>query len=151
MKFYVGEIKLKVRRKKGTINLRPFLTEIINKSGIRNGHMIIQALHSTAGLIGQEDEKGILQKDLPELLDRLVPKSVKYDHDNFANRHPRVGPGERKNGKAHLEYLLIGHHSLALTVQDYKVELGDWPSVLLIDFDPTSRKSRKVKVSIMGE
>mgnify|MGYP001606823657 CR=1 FL=1 len=150
MKFYTDTIEVKVHKKKGTVNLNSIIADAVKKSGFRNGIGVVRSLHTTAGIIEQEDEEGILSYDMPRLMNRLVPSRSGYRHDDFTKRMPRVGPDERKNGKAHLEHLLISR-SVPFIIHDYKVELGSWPSILFIDFDPIGRKARRVQIAIIGE
>ena len=128
----------------------PFIKQVIVDSGIRNGTGVIQVKHSTAGLISQEDEVGLLKRDLPKLLDHLVPKGFGSDHDDLSQR-PNISPEERINGRAHLEYMVIAHDSKPFIVEDYQIDLGWWLSVLLIDLDPIGRDPREVKIAVMGE
>ena len=151
MKFYVDTIEVKVQKKKGVLNLNPYMADAVKKAGIRNGFIVVQSLHTTAGIMGQEDENGILIHDMPRLLDRLVPEKSDYCHDDLVNRHPRVGPDERKNGKAHLEYMLLAHPSMIFIIHDYRIEFGSWLSALFIDFDPIGRKSRRIMIAVIGE
>lgn len=150
MKFYTDTIEVKVQKKKDAVNLNSVIADAVKKSEFRNGIGVVRSLHTTAGIIEQEDENGILSHDMPRLLNRLVPSKNKYRHDDLRNRMPRVGPDERKNGKAHLEHLLISR-SVSFIVHDYRVELGSWPSILFIDFDPIGRKARRVQIAIIGE
>lgn len=106
--------------------------------------------HSTAGLIGQENEAGLLKKDMPKLLDHLVPEGMGCHHDDLGQRH-NIDPSERRNGRAHLEHLVIAHRSELFIVEDYKIDFGDWLRVILIDFDPIGREPREIKISVMGE
>lgn len=154
MKFYrdTVEIRPKVRRDgRSILNLNSRLVEAVKKSGIRNGFLIVRSLHTTAALIGQEDELGILGHDLSRLLDSLVKKNLYYRHDDFKKRRPTVRSDEHKNAKAHLEYLLVGHSSIILDVYDYKIDFGTWFSILFIDFDPVGRMSRRIAITVWGE
>lgn len=150
MKFYIDKLEI-AAPECGVVNLNPLLNEAVEKSSIRNGFIIVQSLHSTAGIATQEDEEGILKYDLPRLLDRLVPRDEYYAHDDTEKRQPRVGPEERKNGHAHLKRFLVGHNSEIFIVYDYRILFGTWVSGLLLDFDPIGRKSREIAIAVMGE
>lgn len=150
MKYHTETLKLGVGKIRGTINLKPYIEMVIKNSGIRYGFGRVRVLHSTAGLISQEDEKGLLGKDLSELLDRLVPKGLGRYHDDLSQRS-NIDPEERINGRAHLEDLLIGHRVEQFEVENGEVDFGEWPSIILIDFDPVGRKPREIKIAIMGE
>jgi secondary thiamine-phosphate synthase enzyme len=151
VKFYADTIEVRAKKRKRTVSLNSHLNDALKKSGVRNGLIIVQSLHTTAGIIGQEDEEGILNYDLPRLLEKLIPVAGYYRHDDFRKRNPPVGSDERLNARAHLEYLLAAHPSVTLIVQDYRIQFGSWQSALLIDFDPVGRKSRRVVVAVFGE
>lgn len=151
------EVDMKIQeafgKERGFANLNSIISDAIKKWGIRAGIGVIRSKHTTAGIIEQEDEDGILYHDLPWLLDQLVPEKKEnkpYEHDNLERRMPRVGPDERKNGKAHLEQTLISR-SVSFIVHDYRLDLGSWPSIIFIDSDPSGRKSREVEIAIIGE
>lgn len=148
--FYFDTLEIEVPEKEPIVNLNTKLTEAVDKSGVRNGMVVAQSLHTTAGLVAQEDEEGIIQHDLPWFLNHLFPER-EYAHDDLVRRQSRIGPDERKNGKAHLEQLFTSHLSLTLIVKDYKIQWGTWVSVLLVDFDPAGRKARRVAVAVQGE
>ena len=150
MKFHCMTLSFKVEEIRGTINLTPQIEEIVKESGIRYGHGIIQVKHSTFALISQEDEEGLLKKDLPKLLDHLVPEGMGCFHDDLSQR-PNIDPAERRNGRAHLEHLVIGHDSKPFIVNNFEINFGHWLRVLLIDFDPIGREPREVEISVMGE
>lgn len=150
MKFLCRTLEFKIEEIRGTKNLMPFIRQIIADSEIRNGMGMIQVKHSTSALISQEDEEGLLKKDLPELLDYLVPKGFGSNHDDLSQR-PNISPEERMNGRAHLEHILVGHDSKPFIIENGEIDLGEWLSVLLIDFDPIGREPRKVKIAVMGE
>lgn len=151
MKSYIRTIVVNPEKNRKIVNLVPCLSAAVKKSGVRNGTVTVQSHHTTAGIVGQENEAGILRHDLPRLLDRLVPEKIEYRHDDMGKRRPRVGPRERKNAKAHLKYALVAHPSVTLVVHCGKVVLGDWLSVLFVDFDHGRRKARKISIAVMGE
>ncbi|MDP2598668.1 MAG: secondary thiamine-phosphate synthase enzyme YjbQ [Candidatus Liptonbacteria bacterium] len=151
MKFYSQTVVLNAKSKRKTTSLVPFLSAAVKKSGVRKGTVTVQSHHTTAGIISQENEAGILRYDLPRLLDTLVPGNIDYRHDDMGKRRPRVGPRERKNARAHLEYALVAHPSVTLIVRYGKIVLGDWLSVLFVDFDRGRRKARKISIAVMGE
>lgn len=142
--------KFRVVEGRGIINLNKCIKLAVQRSEICNGKVLVQSKHTTASIVCQEDELGFLQ-DMRKMLDRLVPRRPDYNHDNFSKRNPSVEPGERKNSKSHLESLLVGRLSVELGVKDFKVDLGNWPSVLFIDFDLPSKKTREIEISVMGE
>lgn len=151
MACYFDTFEVCIEKKKGILNLTPYLIRAVRNSGIANGIIVAQSLHTTAGIIVQENEPGIIAHDLPRLLDRLIPHKDYYRHNDLERRNPKVGPCEAKNGKAHLEYLLSSHTSVTFIIRAGAILLGEWVSALLIDFCPKRGKVRTVAITVLGE
>ncbi len=119
------------------------LTETVQQyvldSRLRDGMVLVFVPGSTAAITTIEYEPG-LKKDLPELLDRIIPRGKPYHHD------ATWGDG---NGFSHLRAALIGP-SLCVPFKADTLLLGTWQQIVLIDFDNRPRQ-RTVIVQIMGE
>lgn len=139
MKILSEEIYINTQGKNDIINLSESLDRIINKTQIVNGLITISVVGSTAGITTIEYEPGLL-KDLPEMLENIVPTNKRYYHDNTWNDG---------NGYAHIRSSLIGT-SISLPIGNGKLETGTWQQVVLIDFDNRPRK-RKLIVKMIGE
>lgn len=139
MKVSTQEIQLKT---KGNCDIKDITSEIsaaVLKSGIKEGQCTVFSVGSTAGITTIEYEPGLL-KDIPKLLDKLIPPAVRYHHDDT------WGDG---NGHAHLRSALF-KTSLSIPVFKGELTLGTWQQVVLLDFDNRSR-SRRVIIQIIGE
>lgn len=121
------------------IDLTGFLQESVSSSGILNGQLAVIAPGSTAAITTIEYEPGLL-RDIPELLERMIPSNVTYGHD------ATWGDG---NGFSHLRSALIGP-SLTIPVHNGQLVLGTWQQVVFLDFDNRPR-NRRVHVNITGE
>ena len=110
--------------------------EIVTASGIRNGIVHVFNVGSTAAIGAIEFEPG-LRKDLPELLDRLIPPSKTYGHEQTWHDG---------NGHSHLQATLLGP-SLTVPVRDYRLQLGTWQQIFYAEFDGRRRKRILVKVT----
>ncbi len=119
------------------INMTPKAEEILDKSGIKEGMLLVSAMHITAGVYINDAEDGLIQ-DIEEWLNRLAPEGVDY-------RHHRTG---ETNGDAHLKNLLIGHQVI-IPVTHGKLDLGTWQQLYYAEFDGQRRK--RVIVKVMGE
>ena len=119
------------------INITPKAEEILDKSGIKEGMLLVSAMHITAGVYINDAEDGLIQ-DIDEWLNRLAPEGVDY-------RHHRTG---ETNGDAHLKNLLIGHQVI-IPVTHGKLDLGPWQQLYYAEFDGQRRK--RVIVKVMGE
>ena len=115
------------------------LQRIVDRSGITTGMAHVFNVGSTAALGTIEFEPG-LKRDLPELLDRLIPPSTQYGHEQTWHDG---------NGHSHLQATLLGP-SLTVPVGDGRLVLGTWQQVFHLDCDVKPRR-RTVVVTIYGE
>ncbi|HSG29552.1 MAG TPA: secondary thiamine-phosphate synthase enzyme YjbQ [Candidatus Krumholzibacterium sp.] len=120
------------------IDITGYLDEALAESGILTGQLVVVVPGSTAAITTIEYEPGLL-RDLPELLERLIPSNVGYGHD------ATWGDG---NGFSHLRSSLIGT-SFSVPVSSGQMVLGTWQQVVFLDFDNRSR-SRRIHVNITG-
>ncbi len=139
MKIYTEHITISTRGNNDIINLTEKINAVVNNSKIKDGILTIFAIGSTIGITTIEFEPG-LKKDLPEILDKLVPINKRYHHDNT------WGDG---NGYAHIRSSLIGT-SLSVPIDDGNAGFGTWQQPVLIDFDNRPR-NRKIICKIIGE
>ena len=112
---------------------------IVEKSGINIGILQICCVGSTAAVGTIEFEPG-LERDLPDMLDRLIPPSRDYGHERAWHDG---------NGHSHLQATLLGP-SLAVPVAEGKPVLGTWQQIFHLECDVRPRQ-RTVVVTVMGE
>ena len=112
---------------------------IVAESGVRTGLAHVFAEGSTAAVGTIEFEPG-LQKDLPEMLDRLMPPSRDYGHEQAWHDG---------NGHSHLQATLLGQ-GLTVPVGDGKLSLGTWQQIFLLECD-TRPRQRTVVLTLLGE
>jgi secondary thiamine-phosphate synthase enzyme len=112
---------------------------VVKRSQIRTGLAHIFQVGSTAAVGLIEFEPG-LRKDLPEILDRLMPPSRNYGHEQTWHDG---------NGHSHLQATLLGQ-ALTVPVGAGKLVLGTWQQIFLLECD-TRPRQRTVVVTIMGE
>lgn len=139
MKIITQEIQKKTKGNCDIIDITGDINEIILKSGIKEGLCTVFSVGSTAGITTIEYEPGLL-KDIPKLLDKLIPSAVRYNHDDT------WGDG---NGHSHLRSALY-KTSLSIPIVKSELTLGTWQQVVLLDFDNRSR-SRRIVIQILGE
>jgi secondary thiamine-phosphate synthase enzyme len=125
------------RTKREYLNITPQVEEIVRKSGVQEGMVLVSAMHITAGVYVNDAEDGLIQ-DIDEWLEKLAPFNKGY-------RHHRTG---ETNGDAHLKSLLV-HHEVILPVTGGVLDLGPWQQVYYAEFDGCRRK--RVVVKVMGE
>ncbi len=137
MKSHTEYLWFNTRKHREFINITPKAEEILDKSGIKEGMLLVSAMHITAGVYINDAEDGLIQ-DIEEWLNRLAPEGVDY-------RHHRTG---ETNGDAHLKNLLIGHQVI-IPVTHGKLDLGTWQQLYYAEFDGQRRK--RVIVKVIGE
>ena len=115
------------------------INEIVAKAGIKTGIAQVFNLGSTAAIGAIEFEPG-LKKDLPELLDRLIPPSTSYGHEQTWHDG---------NGHSHLQATWLGP-GLSVPVNAGRLMLGTWQQIFLLECDIRPRE-RTVVVTVMGE
>lgn len=139
MKIVTQEIKKKTNGNCDIIDITNEINNIILNAGVKEGLCTIFSVGSTAGITTIEYEPGLL-KDIPKLLDKLIPSAVRYNHDDT------WGDG---NGHSHLRSALV-KTSLSIPVYKGELTLGTWQQVVLLDFDNRSR-TRRIIVQILYE
>jgi secondary thiamine-phosphate synthase enzyme len=115
------------------------VAEAVRRSGVRTGVAHVFAVGSTAALSALEFEPG-LQRDVPETLDRLIPPSRQYGHEQAWHDG---------NGHSHIQATLMGP-SLSVPVGEGAPVLGTWQQIVHFDCDVRPRQ-RTVVVTVMGE
>jgi secondary thiamine-phosphate synthase enzyme len=137
MKFHTEYLTFNTRRKREYINITTEVEAALRKSGIREGMVLVSAMHITAGVWVNDAEDGLLQ-DIDEWLEGLAPFNQGY-------RHHRTG---ETNGDAHLKSLLV-HHEVIVPVTDGALDFGPWQQIYYAEFDGQRRK--RLIIKIMGE
>jgi len=115
------------------------VTEAVARSGIQTGVVHLFNIGSTATLGTIEFEPG-LEADFPEMLDRLIPPSKEYGHEQTWHDG---------NGHSHLQASLLGP-ALSLPIAQNRPVLGTWQQVFHLECDNKPRQ-REIVVTIIGE
>lgn len=115
------------------------VAEIVSASGIQAGTVNVFNIGSTAAVGTIEFERG-LQRDLPEILDKLVPPSLHYGHEQAWHDG---------NGHSHLQATILGP-SLTVPVAEGKPLLGTWQQIFHLECDIRARQ-RVVVITVIGE
>jgi secondary thiamine-phosphate synthase enzyme len=139
MKVVSDTIKLQTKGEGDMIDMTSQLSNIVKESKIKNGAVTIFVSGSTAAVTTIEYESGLIH-DFPEMLSRIVPKDLEYEHDNTWHDG---------NGHSHVRSSLIGPN-ITIPIIHGKLTLGTWQQVVLIEMDTRSR-NRTVILQIMGQ
>ncbi len=137
MKFYTDYLWFNTDKHREYINITDKVKDAVRKSGVREGMVLVSAMHITAAVYVNDAESGLIQ-DIDDWLRELAPEGPDY-------RHHRTG---ESNGDAHLKNLLM-HHQVIIPITDGKLDTGPWQQVYYAEFDGRRRKRAIIKV--MGE
>ena len=125
------------RQRREMVRITDQVAEIVAKSGITDGLVLVSAMHITAGVYVNDWEDGLIA-DFGEWLEKLAPSGQDYQHH-------RTG---EDNGDAHLKRTLIGHQVI-LPITNGRLDLGPWEQVFYAEFD--GRRKKRVVVKVMGQ
>ena len=128
------------------VDLTDRIRDEIKHSGLRNGRVYLQSLHTTVGLAVNENEP-LLLRDFSALLERLAPRGAGYEHDDFTRRL-EIPLDEPVNGHAHCRQLLLTA-SLTLLVEEGELVLGRWQSVFAVELD--GPRDRRIAMQLDGD
>jgi secondary thiamine-phosphate synthase enzyme len=109
---------------------------IVKKSGVKEGMVLVSAMHITAGVYVNDWENGLIQ-DFQVWLEKLAPSGLAYKHHQT---------GE-DNADAHLKRTLMGHQVM-LPITAGKLDLGPWEQVFYAEFD--GQRKKRVVVKVIG-
>ncbi|MCI4318713.1 MAG: secondary thiamine-phosphate synthase enzyme YjbQ [Thermoplasmata archaeon] len=118
------------------LNITDKVRTVVKASGVKDGLVLVSAMHITATVYVNDDESGLIH-DIEAWADRLAPPG---DY-----QHHRTG---ESNGDAHLKNLLLGHQ-VVLPITNGDLDLGPWEQVFYGEFDGQRRK--RVVVKVLGE
>ena len=137
MRFLTEYLTFRTKNHREYINITPQVEAALIKSGIREGMILVSAMHITAGVYVNDAEDGLI-RDIDEWLEHLAPYREDY-------RHHRTG---ETNGDSHLKSLII-HHEVIIPVTNGKLDFGPWQQVYYAEFD--GQRSKRVIIKVMGE
>ena len=137
MRFHTEYLTFKTRKHREYVHITPQIESVVRSSGVREGMVLVSAMHITAGVYVNDDESGLIA-DIDEWLEALAPFRQEY-------RHHQTG---EDNGDSHLKALLI-HHQVILPITNGKLDLGTWQRVFYAEFD--GQRQKRVIVKVMGE
>jgi secondary thiamine-phosphate synthase enzyme len=138
MKSYRHELWMEVPARRGFVNITPDVERAIAKSGIREGLVLVNAMHITASVFINDDESG-LHADMEKWLEKLAPEKP---HSQY--RHN----GAEDNADAHLKRSIMGRE-VVVAVTGGALDFGPWEQIFYGEFDGGRRK--RVLIKIIGE
>jgi secondary thiamine-phosphate synthase enzyme len=139
MKSYRKELFFEVPQRRAFINITAQVERCLAESGIKEGLVLVNAMHITASVFINDDERG-LHQDYEEWLEQLAP------HEPVSRyRHNRTG---EDNGDAHLKRQIMGRE-VVVAVTAGKLDFGPWEQIFYGEFD--GRRKKRVLVKIIGD
>jgi secondary thiamine-phosphate synthase enzyme len=137
MKFHTEYLKFHTRKHREYVHITPQVEAAVKKSGIKEGMVLVSAMHITAGVYVNDNESGLIE-DIDHWLEGLAPFRDDYRHHDT---------GET-NGDSHLKALLI-HHQVIVPVTDGRLDFGPWQRIFYAEFD--GQRDKRLIIKIMGE
>jgi len=139
MKSFRKELWFETPTRRAFINITPQVEEALMESGIQQGLCLVNAMHITASVYINDDERGLLA-DYEDWLEGLAP------HEPISHyRHNNTG---EDNGDAHLKRQIMGRE-VVVAVTDGQLDFGPWEQIFYGEFD--GRRRKRVLVKIIGE
>ncbi len=139
MKSYKKELWFNVPERVAFINITKKVEDALDESGIKEGLCLVNAMHITASVFINDDERG-LHQDYKRWLEELAP------HEPISQYlHNRTG---EDNGDAHLKRQIMGREVI-VAVTDSRLDFGPWEQIFYGEFD--GRRRKRVLVKIIGE
>lgn len=138
MKSLTEYLWFNIPKRKGFLNITHTIEDLVQKSNIKEGLCLVNAMHITASVFINDNEIG-LHQDFEEFLEKLAPFSLeKYKHNLT---------GE-DNGDAHLKRTIMGRE-VTVAITKGKLDFGPWEQIFYGEFDGCRKK--RVLVKIIGE
>jgi len=138
MKNYRKELTFNTPSRVDFINITPEVRRAIGESGIREGLCLVNAMHITASVFINDDEKG-LHADFEKWLDKLAP------HQPVSQYAHNVG---EDNADAHMKRQVMGRE-VVVAVTGGRLDFGPWEQIFYGEFD--GRRKKRVLIKIIGE
>jgi len=139
VKSYRRELWFEIPARRGFVNITPQVEEAVRASGVREGLVLVNAMHITASVFINDDEAG-LHHDYEVWLEGLAP------HEPVAGyHHNRTG---EDNADAHLKRQVMGRE-VVVAVTAGQLDFGPWEQIFYGEFD--GRRRKRVLVKVLGE
>jgi len=137
MKSHTEYLTFNTKKHREYVHITPQVEGAVQRSGVREGMVLVSAMHITAGVYVNDNEPGLIH-DIDKWLEGLAPFREDY-------RHHQTG---EDNGDSHLKAILV-HHQVLLPITAGKLDLGTWQRVFYAEFD--GQREKRVIVKVMGE
>ncbi len=140
MKSHTEYLSFNIPTRVGFVNITPRVEEAVRKSSVREGIVLVNAMHITASVFINDDESG-LHEDYRGWLEGLAP----FDPSPQRYKHNRTG---EDNADAHLKRQVMGRE-VVVAITGGKLDFGPWEQVFYGEFD--GGRPKRVLIKILGE
>lgn len=139
MKSLTEYLWIEAPERRGYINITPKVEELVEKSGVKEGLVLVNAMHITASVYINDAESGLI-RDYDDWLEQLAPHAPVSKY-----RHNRTG---EDNADAHLKRQIMGRE-VVVAITNGRLDFGPWEQIYYAEFD--GRRKKRVLVKIIGE
>jgi secondary thiamine-phosphate synthase enzyme len=139
VKAHTDYLVMNVPARRGFVNLTPEVESCLRESGVLEGLVLVNAMHITASVFINDDERG-LRSDYEAWLERLAPHAPTAQY-----RHNETG---EDNADAHLKRQIMGRE-VVVAVTKGRLDFGPWEQIFYGEFD--GRRKKRVLVKVIGE
>lgn len=138
MKSYRKELWFNITSRRQLLNITPDVQKCLRESGIKEGLILVNAMHITSSVFINDDEAG-LHHDFDVWLEKLAPEKPysQYKHNSFED-----------NADAHLKRTIMGRE-VVVAITNGELDFGPWEQIFYGEFD--GKRSKRVLVKIIGE
>ena len=139
MKSHTAYLTLNLPTRRAFVNITPSVAQEVEKSGVREGLVLVNAMHITASVFINDDERG-LHGDYEAWLERLAPHAPVDQY-----RHNDTG---EDNADAHLKRQVMGRE-VVVAITTGKLDFGPWEQIFYGEFD--GRRRKRILIKVIGE
>jgi secondary thiamine-phosphate synthase enzyme len=135
---YRKELHFNLPSRRGLVNITRHVQRCVDESGVKEGLVLVNAMHITASVFINDDESG-LHQDFEDWLERLAPEKPhsQYRHNGFED-----------NADAHQKRSIMGRETV-VAITEGKLDFGPWEQIFYYEFD--GKRDKRVLVKIIGE
>jgi secondary thiamine-phosphate synthase enzyme len=139
VKSYRKELWFEVPSRRGFLNITPEVEDAVRASGVLDGFVLVNAMHITASVFINDDERG-LHQDFEVFLERIAPHEPINQY-----RHNLTG---EDNADAHLKRQLFGRE-VVVAITEGRLDFGPWEQIFYGEFD--GRRRKRVLIKVIGD
>jgi len=138
MKSFRKELTIQTTTRRAYVNITPSVDECLKQSGIKEGLVLVNAMHITASVFINDDEFG-LHNDFDKWLEKLAPEKP---HSQYMHN------GYEDNADAHLKRQIMGRE-VVVAVTEGKLDFGPWEQIFYGEYD--GKRNKRILIKIIGE